>query len=53
MSIEDDFYTVNPDGGYDRNEVLCCETCIRKPENNEVRKRMIECAGCTELIDGD
>lgn len=45
----DYFYTVNPEGGYGLREVLCCEACIRKPENAEVRRRMIEIAGCTEL----
>lgn len=50
--IEDDvwFYTINPLGGYGRDEVLCCERCIRKPENIFARERMIE-AGAKELLD--
>src|SRR5258705_5073787 len=44
----DYFYTINPEGGYGRSEVLCCEECIRKPENDVLRQRMIE-AGATEL----
>ena len=53
--IADDewFYTINPLGGYGRSELLCCETCIRKPENKGARDRMIECANATELIDGN
>ena len=50
-AIADDeyFYTVNPLGGYGMSELLCCEKCIRKPENNNTRQRMIECAGAKEL----
>ena len=49
--ITDDayFYTVNPEGGYGRPEALCCEACIRKPENYLVRQRMID-AGAKELL---
>lgn len=43
------FYTINPEGGYDRGEVLCCEKCIRLPKFNQMRIRMIEVAGCKEL----
>lgn len=52
-AIVDDewFYVVNPLGGYGRSELLCCATCIMKPENNEIRKRMID-AGAKELEDG-
>jgi hypothetical protein len=48
--IADDewFYTINPEGGYGRGEVLCCDACIRKPENSYVRQRMID-AGAKEL----
>ena len=46
----DFFYTVNPFGGYGMSEVLCCEACIKRPENSEIRQRMIE-AGATELLD--
>ena len=51
-AIADDeyFYTLNPLGGYGKSELLCCETCIRKPENDDARQRMIECAGATELL---
>ena len=45
---EDWFYTINPVGGYGLDEVLCCDTCIRKPENYVLRQRMID-AGATEL----
>ena len=45
---EDYFYTINPLGGYGRSELLCCETCIRKPENNDARQRMMD-AGAKEL----
>lgn len=47
---DDDYaYTVNPRGGYGRDEVLCCESCIRKPENAEIRQRMVD-AGAKELV---
>lgn len=51
IADEEYFYCVNPLGGYGRDEVLCCDTCIRKPENKEIRRRLIECAGVTELED--
>jgi hypothetical protein len=40
---DDYFYIVNPDGGYGRDEVLICETCLKKPENDGVRERLKEC----------
>ena len=43
-------YTVNPDGGYGRSELLCCARCIRRAENMEIRLRMIECSGAKELM---
>ena len=48
--IADDawFYTINPLGGYDMDEILCCEACIRLPENAAARRRMIK-AGAKEL----
>jgi len=36
------FYTLNSVGGYGRDEVLCCEACIKKPENSGARERMRE-----------
>ena len=47
--IVEDFYTINPIGGYGMDEVLCCETCIKKPENIVVRQRMID-LGAKELL---
>lgn len=44
----DGYYTINPEGGYGRHEVLCCEHCIKKPEHSAALERMIE-AGATEL----
>jgi hypothetical protein len=48
--IADDqyFYTINPEGGYGQGEVLCCDVCIRKPENAELRRRMVD-LGAAEL----
>lgn len=49
--IADDeyYYTINPAFGYGfKVECLCCETCIRKPENAVARQRMID-AGAKEL----
>jgi hypothetical protein len=48
--IADDeyYYTINPEGGYGSPEALCCEKCIRKPENEYIRQRMID-AGAKEL----
>lgn len=43
------FYTINPQGGYGRDEVLCCEECICKSENKDARDRMIE-VGAKELM---
>ena len=45
--IADDeyFYTINSLGGYGRSELLCCETCIKKPEHIDAKNRVIECAG--------
>ena len=45
---EDYFYTVNPIGGYGRDEVLCCEACIWLAENDHIRQRMLD-AGAVEL----
>jgi len=45
---KDYFYVINPSGGYGLGEVLCCESCIRKPENNVIRQRMVD-AGAKEL----
>lgn len=44
------YYVVNPEGGYGRLECLCCETCVKKPENSVVRRRLIDC-GNKELAD--
>jgi hypothetical protein len=46
---QDYFYTVNPEGGYGTREILCCEKCIKRPENAEVRRRMLSISGCKEL----
>lgn len=43
------FYVINPEGGYGRPELLCCETCICKPEFSGLRQRMID-AGAKELV---
>lgn len=43
ISDEEYFYTVNPDGGYGRDEALICETCLAKPEFSSVKERLIEC----------
>jgi len=43
------YYVINPEGGYGRREILCCEECIKKPEYHDPRERMIE-FGATELI---
>lgn len=48
IDAKDWYYVVNPEGGYGRREVLCCETCIHKVENSYVRQRMID-AGAKEL----
>lgn len=42
IADDDYFYTVNPQGGYDRDEVLCCEKCIRLPQFAGVRERMVD-----------
>ena len=42
------YYTINPAGGYGRAEVLCCEVCIKKPEYEGLRQRMVD-AGAKEL----
>lgn len=41
-SIGDDeyYYVVNPAGGYGLGEVLCCESCIKLPENSVAAERM-------------
>jgi hypothetical protein len=48
IADEDYYYTINPIGGYGRDEVLCCEACIKKPENSVARERMVN-AGAKEL----
>ena len=37
-------YTTNPLDDYGRRELLCCEPCIRKPENAGAMQKMLECA---------
>ena len=48
VDSEQFFYTINPAGGYGRDEVLCCEACIQRPENEGIKRRMIE-VGAVEL----
>ena len=48
MGDDDYFYTINPDGGYGCDEVLCCEKCIKQPKYADLRNRMID-AGAKEL----
>lgn len=43
------YYVINPEGGYNRPEILCCFTCIKKPENSAALERMIETGGASEL----
>ena len=48
IADEQEFYTINPIGGYGRDEFLCCTECIKKPEFAGLRERMIE-LGAKEL----
>lgn len=34
------YYVVNPEGGYERAEWLCCQECIDKPEWKHIKDRM-------------
>lgn len=40
--ILDDYYCVNPEGGYGRPEVLICLTCLHKPESKVFYERLLE-----------
>lgn len=48
IADDQEFYTINPVGGYGLDEVLCCTACITRPGFEGFRKRMVE-AGAVEL----